>query len=810
MERAALWKKAAEESEASAEGIRASLQAFISGERRFDWKEVRGIYSLSDISTWLLKSEEALEKAEEPNQIQSKEGDFWREIANQYKIAADYAKKGSEVDDIRKEQASLYWRRTGSSLHSSVDYQIKVSEALAVGKENLAGGYKKAVEISRQAVHQFEKAAKTCVNNMLDFSRYSWHKAGESLQAEADYEAKASEAEDVGKASLAANCREIVVTLERAADLYQQAAQGRYPERRDKWDSWYREGTSLQMKAKYQVKAYEIEEVGEETLAAGYREIVAILQYAADQYAEAALSFAEKKESEGDSYYFLGEYLQLKARHQVEDMILQYAADHYGETAQSFAEKKECEGNGYYFLGEKSEKRIIRTNTRVLSKLAHADSEQEIKSMQNLNVQKYSNSTKSIALSIYCDKWLTETISSEGSIKILSDYVRDVVKRGADHKVVREFEDYWNDVREAHELGDNSLALAWIQVAEGIQQAIEDSIQQAIEDSIQQAEALKNEELAGFWIATDKSLSTAWSNTVQAMQKIAEYRNQYIEASLFSQTPEMKREQKKIIEGLQSTADYLRKAAEALASKNEQKYDCFKNAAHCMKEIVKILEKLIDRAVEKQPEVSISWRKALHQYQESAECYCKATSSVNPTCYESLKREGDSTQYCAQLLEGVSIALEKATQAKEANKEELAILWLETAKQYEKSIEYHPQEVNMELNRSITDYDHVFKVIGVRTKASAQRLEEASITLEKAIQAREANQEEVAALWFETSKKNQESAENYRKAIEAKLSGNTADGRQWEGLATSAHCSADKLREKAEREQEFANRNRRK
>ncbi|HLB33572.1 MAG TPA: hypothetical protein VJK54_04990, partial [Chthoniobacterales bacterium] len=96
-ERASFWRKAAEDSEASAEGMRQLVMSYISGQKetakqleKASWNR----YHLSDAFTWSLKSEEALDKAD---QIQGKEGDFWRDIAEQYKIASNYKKKAAEV-----------------------------------------------------------------------------------------------------------------------------------------------------------------------------------------------------------------------------------------------------------------------------------------------------------------------------------------------------------------------------------------------------------------------------------------------------------------------------------------------------------------------------------------------------------------------------------------------------------------------------------------------------------------------------------------------------------------------------------------
>ena len=761
----------------------------------------------------------------------------YREIAAISQYAAERFKRSAQAYTestlgyvgLKKQQGDSL-RSEGCSLQTKAEYQVKSIDAQEAGKTVLAVACREAASVSQRAADQQDLAHGKFIIEKKD-EGLAWHCLGRSLQAVANYQAKASEAEEEGKTILSIAYREAATTSQSAADRYRLSAQVYADGKESEGICWFFEGESFQAIADYQAKASQAEATGVTELAVTYREAIIMLQDAAEQYQKLLQTVVTGKIWDKSIFYWIGRSLQWQTDYKVKANKAQHAgkvmlADEYREAAgiskkvaaycqratQIIAEGKKDEESSLtqvsqYFqsaadhkaeAAEKreeieSEKSVIKKDNRVLH------------SKPISNSQKFDHSIKSKALLVFCEKWLAETGLATEYPQIISDYVMDVVKGGADYELVRAFEEYRNHVIKAHELGDDPLALGWIQVAEGIQQAIK--------DSIQQAEALKNK---------NKKLSNDWKNTVQVMQEIAEYRNQYIEASLVSQTPEIKGEQKKIIEGLQSAADYLRKAAEARASKNEQGYKHFKEVANFMKESVmkseksvKILEKLVDVGIEKYPEVSISWRKTFHQYQESAKYYCKAgeaTSRFNTICYDRYKKAADSAEYSAQLLEGASVALEKAIQAKEANQEELAVLWFRTARQYEASVEYYREEVNAEASGNTIDYNRLCKA-RYPAKASAQQFREASITFEKAIQAREASQEEVAALWFEATKKNQESAEYYHKAVEAKLREDAVDGSQWENLAASTRSSADALwtqTKRAEEELKLANKNRKK
>src|SRR3990167_1088839 len=128
------------------------------------------------------------------------------------------------------------------------------------------------------------------------------------------------------------------------------------------------------------------------------------------------------------------------------------------------------------------------------------------------------NSLANKALFICCEKWLAETRLATAPARILSDYILDVIKRGADQSFVIDFEKYWSYAAKAHQLGDDPQALAWIQVAEDMQRAIKDNILR------------KTAQASDDW-----DLSTILKYTALATRDMARYRGAYLQAIVSSQ-----------------------------------------------------------------------------------------------------------------------------------------------------------------------------------------------------------------------------------------------------------------------------------
>ena len=695
-EKALLWKRVAEDSEAAAERIRQVVLAYISGEKEILEQSEKGawnVYYLSDASTWSLKSAEVLEKVEKANQMQSEEKELWKNLANQYKIAADYERKALEAHIVDKEAQRNSCSWAGRYMHSSAERQLKALEAQAAGSVILAVGYQGASETSQKAVgcekqaitahilgkedegycwawvaHSLQKKAdyqaKACeaedadktilavgyreaaVISELASDQWklsakakiagkisegnSWGWVGDSLQLKADYQAKEFEAEEVKKIILASGYRAAAATIQCAADKWKLSAQKKAVGKESEGVSWGNEGKSLQLKAEYQVKATEAEEDGEETLAVGYRELAVILEHVAGLRKLATKSYAAWKKDEADSWDAAARSLKLQADYQEkvikaqqvgrEDVeagyreiaeIFERVAECYKQAAEVFTIGKSNEGAGWLnaarFLQSKADDQV-----KTVEKTEKTESSKSI-NLQKNRVLSNLPSVKTMALFVCCEKWLAETSLPTKLIHIRNNYIINAIKKGAEHKLIKIFEKYWDYVAKVHELGDDSLALAWIQVAE--------DIQQALGDSIKSAEANRKQKLP---------LSNAWKNSAEAMQKVAEYRDRYIQTSLDSSIPEVVSLRKKVVEGSQFVADYYRKSAEACSLYNHQEFNHFNKVADSMKKHVSDLEEAVtglekSLVIVSKPEISERWRKAIEQYQIAVEFAIKAT-----------------------------------------------------------------------------------------------------------------------------------------------------------------------------------------
>ncbi|HLB34021.1 MAG TPA: hypothetical protein VJK54_07280 [Chthoniobacterales bacterium] len=729
VEKASLWRKVAEESEISVEGIRQAVQVYISGSteeaKQLEDEAWSDYYSLR-ASTMALKKEEALEKAD---QMQGERRDFWRScLTSQYEKPANYIQYPCYASCFYEEERleCQHLEVAVESLCYQGDYLVKACEAEKDGKEALSECYKKASFISGKAAVQFSTAAEESKNS----GKACRKDVGKSFQAMADYLVKASEAEEIGKVGLAAGYREAAATFERAVEVHGKLSLASYTESHD---SLHNEGCSLNAKAECQAKAIEAEEVGKVVLATGYREAAATLERAVEQYQQSALAFASEKNSEGINYEKIGVSLDRQSGYQV-----------------MAVEKKEK---------EKSQENFINKNNMTLDTTGVNDNFNK----EGPNRKRMNNLTTMQALFLCCEKWLAETGVTSESNQFLSDYVMDVVQRGANYKLVSAFEEYRNNAIRAHAIGDDSQALGWIQIAEDMQQVIKDSIEYEEND---------------------------WKNPVKAMQTMIEYRKKYIITPIVSQTPEIMKEWKKIIDESQSVADYHRKYKEASSLREVKKYsleseqECerFNKAAKYMywsvngrEKIIRLLsQKSMSTFAQEQPEISIYWRKALEQYQESVGYYSQVANSwlegntTNACRFEELASFASDT---AHQLEIVVFGLKKAINIRQGNNAEVEALWMETIKLYQKIFEYYPRILNKVMTKDTTD-SHYFLSESDSVKNAAGQLDLAFSILEKITNIITINPEKTIALWLQAVKRCHQSYKYYSKLVEAKLDKN--------------------------------------
>ena len=179
-------------------------------------------------------------------------------------------------------------------------------------------------------------------------------------------------------------------------------------------------------------------------LAESCRKVAEIFQAAAQYAQRVTESLSLGNENEGHEWGNVVKYLELRAKDQI--------------------------------VAIKKIKKVDFSNSDMIQK-NNADKIPKTTTVHRMNGT--DNTINKMGLSICCEKWLAETNSREGVDKILSDYIVNVLKQGANHQLVQAFEKYWDHVARAHNLGNDPQALAWIQVAEDIQEGIAVSIEQA-------------------------------------------------------------------------------------------------------------------------------------------------------------------------------------------------------------------------------------------------------------------------------------------------------------------------------------------
>src|SRR3990167_6233164 len=291
----------------------------------------------------------------------------YREVAIIFQRVADYKKLAAERKASRKESEGTKWYNAACSIQAVADYQTKALETQELGKLQLAAGYREAATTSQRAADQWKLSAEATLDekkSQNDCNNLGF--VGESLQTKADYQAKASEAQDAGKNDLAKGYLEVITIFQKAEDLLLVAERMHAAGEAVKADCFRRESLPLQAKANYLAKASEAHEVGKEQLAAGYREAAATSQRAADQRKLATIADDSRKVFESHSWEMEAQSLQKKANYQAKISeaeeagktmlaagyqeaitILQGAADQSKESALAKSLGKEKEGNGW-------------------------------------------------------------------------------------------------------------------------------------------------------------------------------------------------------------------------------------------------------------------------------------------------------------------------------------------------------------------------------------------------------------------------------------------------------------------------------
>ena len=299
IEKACLWKKVAEKSEVSAEGLRQTMQAVIrtTQESRRLEREALSAYYTSDASTWLLKSEEALEKA---NQMRGKTRDCWKNLAEQYKIAANYAEKALEAhnaDKSEKEGERSSWCSASRAVHFSAEYQVKAIEAEVFGKPEIARKYREAAEKYTRSAKSFTKAVGVYVVGKGEKGK-CWHNVGLALSIEAHELGKAIESEVAGKPEIARKYREAAEKYNLAVEYYTKVVKAYNQNLEAAGYNLQLVGDSLNEAAEIQEKAIKADENNKPAIALKWREAVGTYSFSVEFFTRAVRAYEEENTRE--------------------------------------------------------------------------------------------------------------------------------------------------------------------------------------------------------------------------------------------------------------------------------------------------------------------------------------------------------------------------------------------------------------------------------------------------------------------------------------------------------------------------------
>ncbi|HLB33741.1 MAG TPA: hypothetical protein VJK54_05850, partial [Chthoniobacterales bacterium] len=275
-------------------------------------------------------------------------------------------------------------------------------------------------------------------------------------------------------------------------------------------------------------------------------------------------------------------------------------------------------------------------------------------------------------------------------------------------------------------------------------------------------------------IANQGELAALWIKTSKENQESAEYFSKTVNACLNGKIADTTRWEN-VANFCKSSADQLELAGEAL-------------------------EKAINAIALSRQSVATCCNRLARQHQELAECYHQASNAwstgntTERTCFRSASFSADAS---ANRLKEASIILEKAIQSMEADQEELAASWLKTVEQYQELAEYHFQATNAAISKNIADRKRFYRedrYYQPDTMDSAEQLQEATIALGKAVQAKESGQGDVAELWIKIASQYQDLARYYSQVAYAWSSENCSDSYHFHEAKRHTEASAFQLK----------------
>ncbi|HLB34211.1 MAG TPA: hypothetical protein VJK54_08255, partial [Chthoniobacterales bacterium] len=802
-QKASLWKKVAEESAASTEGIRRAINVYKAEKEAATFtegitaiydpfsfllrnesvaeqieKETRSAYYLSDVSTWSLKSAEALEKS---NQIQGKDRELWINLAEQYTLAVDYARYAASALSSRESVfssvpwnfTSVPWNLAGRSAYTCANYKEKEAKARETSKITLAAGYREAIEISLKAVERYKQAAEIA-RQRQEKDRdaiFEWQNTAKSLEKQADYKAKEAEAQAAGKMILVAGYREAAETSCKAAEQYKQAAEAYVAEKTKEADSRKWTGDLLQKQADYQANGIEAKDIAKMTLSVAYREASEILGKAIEQYQQ-----SDNADGLTDLYYWrnMRESFQLQAQYQVKAAEAQEA----GQTILAIDYSKAAE------ISQNAAEQFKKTALDSISEKNHWDNPNWHSVGQSLQKQadyqaKAAEAQKAGKMVLSAGyREATETSCKAAEQYRLGAEAKASGKNDADGywfwkgNSLQSQADYQVKAAEAQELGKITLSAGYREATETLQHAV---------DQFKIATEIKKVE------GNRYSLYLAG----QSLQEQADYQAKAAEAQYVGKEI-LAASYREAYVILQRAIDQFRQSAEAYTIRNKNDGERLEKEGHATQKEAKERVKRAKTAKSlQQPEIKTEQDRIA---KEQVDTKAQADAQVA----KELKAAIDGTNVDMDKATEVGGKIEITPNKVNGIVQEQSLLRIEADKKLIETWKAMKKEMQEKKKKA---YEQGKTAEGHTWNNACCGFGLAEDKLEKAIDAEAAGKPEIAQKWREAAEQNKCSLEPYTQSARAYEQGKTDEGKSWNDAGKAFNYAGEKLEQAIEAEE---------
>ena len=769
------YRQAMERSEKAAE-------QFTHAEDRDSWYEAGQCTQCS--ADFMIKASELL--AAEDNALAEK----YSEVSEKHQLAAEQfaqAIKAFEDDKYSYEEAEALKSTAWSSrmLASSMEYRLKVANALKHNKKSLVAEYTTASEKMDKAAECFQQSATACAVNKDD-EHVNWKLAGQAYTCEIEKLEKAIEAEANGESKIAQSWREAAKQNQLSSDFYPKAATTHAVGKKDEGNCWFNVACAYQIVADQFGKAIEAEINKKSEVAQAWREAVKYRQLSVEPYTKAATAYALGKEDEADrwknagSHYSQGADSLEKVAEQLEKAIeaeasgksevaqawreaakcSQLVVEPQTKAAKAYASGKEDEGSSWYDVSLSYSRAVYRLE-RAIKAEASGKSEvaqawREAVKHSQLSAEPYTKASIAYAAGKKDEAicWSNAGINYYYGVNNSLDKVAEQLEKAI----------------EAEANGKSEIAQAWREAVKQNELSLEFYTKAAI------AHAAGKKDEAVSW----NNAGNVYGHAAAKLEKAIE-----VEANGKPETAQAWRETAKQYE---LSSECFTKAGIAHAAGKKDEGTCWNSAGIGYYYAAEKLGKAIEAEGSGKPEIAQAWREVAKQHQLSGESYSKAA----PLKYSWAANPGYGWYHAGIVYSSAAKQLEKAIEAEASGKAEIAQAWREAAKQN--------QLAGEPFNNSSVAFSAGTSSEGYRCDHIASGYSGAAGKLEKAIEAEISGKPEAAQAWREQAKLHQLSAEHYTQAAVAHAAKKTDEGNSWDKAGEAYKDAAEKLEKAIEAE----------